>query len=586
MFKQNIAARITAALAGVLLLLTSLTSSVPANESACTISSLATANLCPFCSALNLTFAQQMNKSDIVVIAKVTNIPKPSDDIDAPLPRASFEITQVLKGNRLVAPEMEFKSLLVGTYELGQEFLVMGSDPPAVIWEAPMRASDRVVDYVTRIQDLPEEGVERLKFFMNYFEDSDSILAFDAYDEFASAPYEALVELKEDIPREKLIEWIKDPETAVNRRRLYFVMLGVCGEESDIDFLEELIKSGDRQKQAGLDSLLACYLNLKKEAGVDLIESTFITDKDVDYVDTLAAVSALRFHGTEVDFIPKERIVAAIRQLLDRPKMADMIIPDLARWEDWSVMDKLVQMFKDADEDTNWLRVPVISYLHACPNPAAKKHIEELRKIDPDAVRRAEFYAEFDDFDAGDADTDDGWGGDSESKDGAESGGDGDESDGTPAEKSEEVEKAGSETRNLAPESAGQSQTYVFTARNQVGNQIEESDQVDETADARTADMIPDQSVGDAQLIPADITPDADTQAIETVSNSAAVAAERMTKETKVANTTVGSAPVAQAAPTYGNWTLPIIFVSMLISGGIFVLLWSVIHGWFERLIF
>ena len=576
MFKQNIAAQITTAVAGALLLMTSFASSVTAKNT-CTISSIATANLCPFCSALNLTFAQQMNKSDIVVIAKVTNIPKPSDDIDAPMPRASFEISQVLKGQRFVAPEMEFNSLLIGTYELGQEFLVMGSDPPAVIWEAPMRATDRVVNYVTLIQDLPDEGVERLRFFQDYFEDSESILAFDAYDEFASAPYEALVELQDHMSKEKLIKWIKDPETAVNRRRLYFVMLGVCGDESDTEFLEEFIVSGDRDKQAGLDSLLACYLNLKKEAGVELVESTFITDKEVDYVDTLAAVSALRFHGTEVDFIPKQRIVAAIRQLLDRPKMADMIIPDLARWEDWSVMDKLVKMFKDADEDTNWLRVPVISYLQACPDPVAKKHIEELRKIDPDAVRRAEFFAEFDDLDSGDTDIDDGW--EDESDDGRE---DEDDSDSPAADETEEVEKAGSETRNPNPESAGQAQTYISTVPVQNGNQIGETNQAGE----KTADAIPDQLAGDAELIPADINPAMDSQSIEKVSNSTAVVPEPMPKGTKVAKTTVESAPVAQATPTYKNLTLSIIFVPMLISGGIFVLLWSVIHGWFERLIF
>ena len=548
MFKRNSAAQITAALVGALLFLTSFTSLVPANH-------------CPFCSALNLTFAQQMNKSDIVVIAKVTNIPPPSDDIDAPLPRASFEITQVLKGERHVAAEMEFNSLLVGTYELGQEFLVMGSDPPAVVWTAPMRANQRVVDYVTHIQDLPDEGVDRLRFFMDFFEDSESILAYDAYDEFASAPYEDLLELKEFMSREKLIKWIKDPETAINRRRLYFVMLGVCGNEDDIEFLEELIVSGDQQKQAGLDSLIACYLNLKKEAGVDLIESTFIADKDVDYVDTLAAVSALRFHGTEVDFIPKQRIVAAIRQLLDRPKMADMIIPDLARWEDWTVMDKLVQMFKDADEDTNWLRVPVISYLNACPDPIAKKHIEELRKIDPDAVRRAEFFAEFDDFDAGDPDMDDdGWGEPDMDDDGWSE----PEPDAQPAQESEPLEKADSETPDPAPESATQPEAYVST----------------------TPAQIDDQSFGDAALIPAKIPPATNSQSINTVSNTTAAVSTPVADETKVAKAMNDSLPIAQVSPAYKKLTLSIIFVPMLVSCGIFLLLWSVINGWFERLIF
>ena len=39
-----------------------------------------------------------------------------------------------------------------------------------------------------------------------------------------------------------------------------------------------------------------------------------------------------------------------MRLLLDNPDFADQVIPDLARWEDWSVMDRLVEMFKAGDE--------------------------------------------------------------------------------------------------------------------------------------------------------------------------------------------------------------------------------------------
>ncbi len=33
-----------------------------------------------------------------------------------------------------------------------------------------------------------------------------------------------------------------------------------------------------------------------------------------------------------------------MRMLLDRPELADLVIADLARWEDWSVQDKLMAM--------------------------------------------------------------------------------------------------------------------------------------------------------------------------------------------------------------------------------------------------
>jgi hypothetical protein len=75
--------------------------------------------------------------------------------------------------------------------------------------------------------------------------------------------------------------------------------------------------------------------------------------------------------------------------MLDRPQLADLVIPDLARWQDWSAMDRLVQLFKEADEQSSWVRVPVIKYLKECPLPEAKQHIEELAKIDPKVVQQA-----------------------------------------------------------------------------------------------------------------------------------------------------------------------------------------------------
>lgn len=58
-------------------------------------------------------------------------------------------------------------------------------------------------------------------------------------------------------------------------------------------------------------------------------------------------------------------------------------------------MDRLVRLFKDADEKTSWVRVPIINYLRACPKPEAKKYIEELKEVDPDAVKRASTFFPF-----------------------------------------------------------------------------------------------------------------------------------------------------------------------------------------------
>jgi len=549
------------------------------------------AAVCPFCSAINLTFAEQIRCNNIEVIAKLTDLPAPVDDPDAELRKAEFEVTEIPKAKELVRPGQKFKTLLVCRYPVGKEFLVMGVDPPNVAWSTPMKTSKRINDYLNQVQKLPQSGADRLAFFQGFFEDEESVLAFDAYDEFASASYDDLKDLRDRMDHEQLVAWIKDPSTSVNRRRLYFTMLGVCGNEEDVKMLEGFIRSGDRKQQAGLDALVACYLTLHGAKGVDLIEETFLANKEADYVDTLAAVSALRFHGTDENLIPQERIVAAIRHLLDRPKMADMIIPDLARWEDWTVVERLVQMFKDADDETNWLRVPVITYLRACPKPEAKQYIEELRELDPDAVRRADFFLDFDD-------DSDGWDDEEEEDEeekakGGESAESG-EKDGTkPAAEQQDSTGEKADPGKKGENDGGPSSTALIQPTNSSGSAkgsqerasyLSVSTQLTEKSGNNSASAIPykvkkpivDQLSGNR--------PGANQGPPVAVNNGGNPRSPEAEPQ-KSAQANPASPPVAMVDSRTGL-TWQILWIPMAASMVIFLLLWSVFNGWFERLIY
>jgi hypothetical protein len=192
--------------------------------------------------------------------------------------------------------------------------------------------------------------------------------------------------------REQLLEWIQDDSLSPDRKRLYLTLLGVCGKEEDTDVLEERMRSEDGEKKAGLDAMIACYLTLKGNAGLPLVEELFLKNKNSPYADTYSAIMALRFHGTEGGVLDRKNIVTSMHHILERPELADLVIPDLARWEDWTPMDRLVQLFKEANEESSWVRVPVINYLRACPLPEAAKKLEELEKIDPKAVQRAKTF--------------------------------------------------------------------------------------------------------------------------------------------------------------------------------------------------
>jgi hypothetical protein len=205
-------------------------------------------------------------------------------------------------------------------------------------------------------------------------------------------------------------------------------MLGVCGSKADLPMLEAMITSGyedkqpfidplvtgalamggpldlpswpeitrmdERRKKLGLDAMIGCYMVLRGPEGLDLIDEKFFKREKAEYSYIYAASLALRFLAEETDIVPRNRLLQSARLLLDNEQFADQIILDLARWEDWSVMDRLIAMFKSSTV-SGYVRTPIIAYLLAAveqPGPTGAKAtqaIADLEKIDAEAVKRA-----------------------------------------------------------------------------------------------------------------------------------------------------------------------------------------------------
>jgi hypothetical protein len=384
------------------------------------------AEACPFCSAVSLTFSQEIAQSQAAVIARLVE-PPPAGSLspraEGPLPKGKFAVVEVLKGSALVeeagllgAGAGDGKSNLIETITLeekpvGTLFLLMGIEPPKLVWSSPIPVSERAVAYLKKLADLPEKGADRLAFFQQHLEDGDETLARDAYDEFAVAPYEDVRGLENRMDPTQLLAWIENPKVQSSRRRLYATMLGVCGTKADAERIGRILVGGNSGTEAaagpqqadmaelrsGLDALIACYVTLRGPEGLDLVDSLFLQrkDRDIPFTETYAAVMALRFLGEESQAVPRQRVLQSLRILLDEPKLADLVIADLARWQDWSAVGKLTELFEKAEADNIFVREPVVNYLRACPLPEAAAALVKLEKIDPEAVRRAATLAGF-----------------------------------------------------------------------------------------------------------------------------------------------------------------------------------------------
>lgn len=342
---------------------------------------------CPFCSAVSQTIRQEIGVMDAVVLAETTLESIRNEESG----EVKMRVVRVLKGEQHVAAETFVTVVYFGEVEAGRRFMLSGVDPPNIQWSALPLSKDSET-YVLKVTQLPDDGLARLKFFQDFLQSDDPMLSRDSYDEFAITPYPILQSLKPFMNHAELVTWIQQPEMPADRKRLYLTMLGVCGSESDVPMLEKLLTSTEPSSRAGLDALIACYLILAGEDGLELVNKKFLANKQAPYADTYAAIMAIRFHGTEADKIPRSALVQSLHLVLDRKDLADLVIPDLSRWGDWSQIDRLVSLFIEAEEDNNWVRVPVVNYLRACPKPEAEAALKKLQKIDPDSVRRASSF--------------------------------------------------------------------------------------------------------------------------------------------------------------------------------------------------
>jgi hypothetical protein len=354
-----------------------------------------TAWSCPFCTAQALTLGQEIGAADTALLARLVSGPKSTlvkpgtDQAGGEIEKSKFEVFQVLKGEKHLSGAKTVEAVYFGQAAAGSIFLLVGFDAPRLNWSSPIALTERSAKYVSEVLKLPEKGVDRIAFFQDYLEDKEDLLARDAYDEFARTPFSVVAELRPRMKHDRIVEWIKNPEVPTSRRRLYLTLLSVCGGKEDLPMLEGMLKASDRQSKAALDALVSCYMMLKGPEAMPLIDELFMNNPKADYADTYSAIMAIRFQGEEGKAVPRQRLLVSLRHVLKRPQLADMVIPDLARWEDWSVMDELVALFEKSDNDSSWVRVPIVNYFRACPKPEAQDCLKRLAKIDPDTVNRA-----------------------------------------------------------------------------------------------------------------------------------------------------------------------------------------------------
>jgi len=360
---------------------------------------------CPFCAAPSLTFSEQIDQSDAVVLVAWDRGIKPTEETAGQTEYLISKIVKVpngtvRKGDRLSLPQ----------YRKGQKgdlFILLGTRVVTIEWGSPLAVTDASFNYITQAPSPKLSTLKRLSYFMRYLEYPDPVISNDAFAEFAGVPYKDLLTVKKKIPRERVRKWIASNDTSQTRLGLYGLLLGLSGNKEDAEFLKKKILVSTDEFRLGIDGLMGGYLILEGEKGLEVLEKTKLKSKKVSFNETYAAMSAIRFLWTYVpDKISKDRLRASMRILLDRPDLVDLVIADLSRWEDWSVQNRLMAMYDEKKFNIPAVKRAIIGYMLSCSRGLkdntgappkhvvkARKNLETLRKKDPKLVKRTErFY--------------------------------------------------------------------------------------------------------------------------------------------------------------------------------------------------
>jgi len=271
----------------------------------------------------------------------------------------------------------------------GDTFILMGQKTKKKFDWTTIQCTAACYDYTINVPSGATNELDRLKYFVKYLEYSDKEIASDAFDEIERAPESTLIQIGPHLSRDKLRKWISDPvtDTDITRIGTYGTLLGLCGNADDAEFLLRKILFFEEDFQLETKEFMIGYLLLTREKGLQVIVDEVINEAKAPFHKCFAAMQAMRFMKRNgKGLISDQQLFKAMERFLDHEKLADLVIVDLARWEDWSIIDRLYNSYDQPGINTPSTKRAIIRYLLI-----AKKHSEKTGQS-PDLLKKANLY--------------------------------------------------------------------------------------------------------------------------------------------------------------------------------------------------
>jgi len=359
---------------------------------------------CPFCNAEGQTLTKEINLASLVIFG---TIGKANGGLDFSVEGSTdFAVEKVIKRHDILDKELKKRDDLGGKEgvtlarfipdqdKTKYKFVVFcdvfkGKIDPYRLMRVDSK-SDPSKYLAGALEVKDKSQPERLKFFFQYLDDSETDISMDAYKEFAYADYKDYQGMAKDLPADKIAGWLRDEKTPPFRLGLYASLLGHAGNAMHAEVLRKLLEDPTRRLNAGVDGILAGYVMLQPKEGWEYVCAT-LADEKKDFTTRYAALRAARFfHEFRSDLVPKKDVIDAVALLLNEPDVADLAIEDLRKWQVWDLADRILALKEKNSHDIPIIKRSILRYALQCPKDAAKGFVAERRKKDPDGVQSQE----------------------------------------------------------------------------------------------------------------------------------------------------------------------------------------------------
>ena len=342
---------------------------------------------CPFCGVVGRSLAQRRDAAAVTAVGESAG-PVARDDAGRLV--QPFTVRQPLRGRTTAGDIVAARVAgpIAGTAILFET---------AGVWEA-VAADEALIAHVAAAPAVTEPVARRLAWYAPRLEHPDPAIASDAYAAFGLAAFADVRAAAGSFDPDKLRHWLDDPGIDQRRRGFYGLALGIvaAGERDaaararHVAALRGAIDRPASDLRAGFDGLLAGLVVAEGAAGLDALESRGLLDAATRAGDARHALAVLRFAAESLaDTLPRSRVTAATARLLANPAVAADAAVDLARYGDWSAVERVAGLWDALGGDDPLVRRAVAGYLAACPLPAAREHLDRLRAADPDRLRAA-----------------------------------------------------------------------------------------------------------------------------------------------------------------------------------------------------